>query len=343
MLRILGLVLIVALILSPGFSASSRRGWLLVANKGDQTLGLIDPDGDRQIATISEGGITGHEVAASADGERAFVPIYGNSGVGKPGTDGSTLAVIDLNARRVVHTIDFGHGVRPHCALFGPSDGLLYVTTELDQTVTIIDPKTFKIVGSVPTGQPESHMLAISPDGRTGYTANVGPGTISVLDLQARKTLSVIPVTSHIQRIALSTDGRQVFTSDTEKPRLAVINAATHKVERWITLPGTGYGSAPTADGKWLLVAIPNANKVAAIDLSTLEVGRIVNVPPSPQEVLIRPDGQVAYVSCSQHRQVAALDLSNWSVRLIDAGPEADGLAWASTSSAPSTAERSLK
>ena len=28
-----------------------------------------------------------------------------------------------------------------------------------------------------------SHMLVISSDGRHGYTANVGPGTVSVLDL----------------------------------------------------------------------------------------------------------------------------------------------------------------
>jgi DNA-binding beta-propeller fold protein YncE len=113
--------------------------------------------------------------------------IYGNSGVGIPGTDGSTLAVIDLSERKLIHTIDFGHGVRPHCALLGPKDGLLYVTTELDKSVTIIDPLTLKTVGSVPTEQAESHMLAISSDGRYGYTANVGPGTVSVLDLVRRE------------------------------------------------------------------------------------------------------------------------------------------------------------
>ena len=133
--------------------SSPSIGLLLVANKGEQTLGLIDPTAGRQIATVAEGGVTGHEVAASPDGKLAFVPIYGNSGVGMPGTDGSTLAVIDLSERKVIHTIDFGHGLRPHCAVFGPKDGLLYVTTELDKSLTIIDPQTLKIVGSVPTGR----------------------------------------------------------------------------------------------------------------------------------------------------------------------------------------------
>src|SRR5438874_6589614 len=62
----------------------TARGLLLVANKGDQTLGIIDPVEGRQIATIPENGVTGHEVVASPDGRRAFVPIYGDAGVGKP-------------------------------------------------------------------------------------------------------------------------------------------------------------------------------------------------------------------------------------------------------------------
>jgi len=309
--------------------SSSSGGMLLVANKGDQTVGLIDPDNGRQVATIKEDGVTGHELVASPDGKQMFVPIYGDSGVGLPGTDGSSIDVIDLSERKVVKSIDFGHGVRPHCAMFGPKDGLLYVTTELDKTITIIDPHSLKIIGSIPTGQAESHMLAISTDGTRGYTANVGPGTVSVLDLARRNTLTVIPVAGHVQRISLSPDGRWTFTSDTEKPRLAVIDTTTNKVDRWITLPATGYGTASTADGKWLLVAIPSTNEVAVVDLPTMRVVRTIKVPASPQEVLVRPDGKAAYVSCSSSNQVAAIQIDTWSVKLIDAGRGADGLAWA--------------
>ena len=169
-------------------------GLLFVANKGDRTLGIIDPSAGRQIAEIPEDGVTGHEVAASSDGKYAFVPIYGNGGVGGPGTDGRLVRVIDVAKRQVAGTVDFGKGVRPHCAVLNPSNGLLYVTTELDNSITVINPSTWKILGTVPTGQPESHMLAITRDGRRGYTANVGPGTVSVLDLQAKKVLTVIPV-----------------------------------------------------------------------------------------------------------------------------------------------------
>src|SRR5882672_4476096 len=98
----------------------------------------------------------------------------------------------------------FGKGVRPHCPVMGPKNGLLYVTTELDKAVTVIDPATLKILYTIPTDQPESHMLAITRDGRRGYTANVGPGTVSVLDLEARKVVTIIPISGNTQRISIS-------------------------------------------------------------------------------------------------------------------------------------------
>src|SRR5271154_745686 len=200
--------------------ANAASSWLLVANKGDNSVGIIDPVAAKQVAEVAEGGVTGHEIVTSPDGKLAYVPIYGDSGVGMPGTDGTNMVVIDLASRKVVGNLDFGKGVRPHCAKFGPRDGLLYVSTELNQSISIIDPATLKIVGSVPTGQEQSHMFAITRDGRRGYTANVGPGTISVLDMEARKTIAIIPVSGQIQRISLSVDDKMVFTSDVTKPQL---------------------------------------------------------------------------------------------------------------------------
>lgn len=314
----------------PAATNTTSHGWLLVANKGDQTLAIVDPVAGRVVAVVAEDGVTGHEVVASPDGKRAFVPIFGNAGVGKPGTDGSLLRVIDLATRKIVGTVDFGKGVRPHCAVFGPKNGLLYVTTELDNSVTVIDPGTLKIIGTIPTGQAESHMLAITRDGRRGYTSNVGSGTVSVLDLEARKVLATIRVSPQAQRIALSVDDRWVFTADQTKPQLAVIDTATNGVRTWIELPSTGYGTAPTPDGRWLLVALNKINKVGVIDLGTMKLVRTLDVPKSPQYVLVQPDGAFAYVSCDASKQVAMIDLKDWKVtKLINTGPGTDGLAWA--------------
>jgi YVTN family beta-propeller protein len=311
-------------------AASAQQARLLVDQKGDRSLAIVDPVAGMVIAQVAENGITGHEVAGSPDGRLAFVPIYGNSGVGKPGTDGNKIVVVDVATHKVVDEIDFGYGARPHCAVFGPKDGLLYVTTEMDQSVTMIDPKTLKIIDAIPTGQPESHMLALSHDGLRGYTANVGPGTVSVLDLKARKTLKVIPVAGSVQRISISNDDRWVFTADVTAPRLAVIDTGANAVTNWVKLDGLGYGSAPTPDGRFLLIAIPDANAVDVIDLKSMTVVAKVAVGKSPQEVLVRPDGKAAYVSCIESDQVAEIDAATWKVtRVISTGKGTDGLGWA--------------
>ena len=303
---------------------------LLVAEKGGQSLAIIDPTAGKVLASVPENGITGHEVIASGDGKLAFVPIYGNSGVGRPGTDGQNIAVIDIATRKVVGNVAFDHGVRPHCPMIGPKDGRLYVTTELDKSITIIDPQSLKIVGTLPTGQPESHMLALSHDGRRAYTANVGPGTVSVIDIAARNVLKVIPISSNTQRISISPDDKWVFTADQTKPQMAAIDTATNTVAKWIPMETTGYGSAVTPDGRWLLVALPDKNEVAVIDIKSMQVARTVPVADYPQEVLVRPDGKYAYVSCEKANAVDEIDLTTWkTTRTIPTGKYADGLAWA--------------
>lgn len=312
-------------------AAFAQHSELLVAQKGERALAIVDPADGRVLANVAENGVTGHEVAASPDGRIAAVPIYGNSGVGKPGTDGSNIVFINLATRKIVGNLQFAHGVRPHCPMFG-RDGLLYVTTELNQTITIIDPRTYKVVGSIPTGQPQSHMLILSHDGTRGYTANVGPGTVSVLDIKARKVIKIIPVSGETQRISISNNDRWVFTADQTKPRMAVIDTATLKVVNWAPLDGLGYGAAPSKDGRWLLVAVPASNDVNVIDLRTMKLARTVplGAGTSPQEVLVRPDGKEAFVSCAGTSRVAEIDLSTWKVtRRIATGKGTDGLGWA--------------
>jgi DNA-binding beta-propeller fold protein YncE len=316
----------------PHTLAQSAKPSLLVVNQGDADLSIVDPTAMKQVATIAEGvpKMVGHEVATSPDGHLAYVPLYGDAGVGRPGSDGNRILVVDLASKKIVNQLEFPHGVRPHCILYDRTTNLLYVTTELDKAIAIIDPHTMKIVGTVPTGQEQSHMLAISHDGRHGYTANVGPGTVSVLDLKARTLVATIPIATTTQRISISNDDRWVFTSDQTKPQMAVIDTATNKIKQWVELPAPGYGTASTKDGRELLVTLPTTGELAVVDLATMKTVRTLKVGPKPQEVLVRPDGLFAYVSCFNSNVVQVVDLKTWQiVHTIEVGQKADGMAWA--------------
>jgi YVTN family beta-propeller protein len=304
------------------------HGILVVANQKEHTTLLVDPETRQELAKITVG-VNGHEVAVSRDSRFAYVPIYGNSGVGKPGTDGTSIDVIDLHERKLGATIDLGKPLRPHRAEFGP-DGLLYVTAELAKAIDVIDPSTRKVIAEIPTGAPESHMIIISPDGHRAYTANVGAGSVSVLDLQKRTLITVIPIAKTVQRISISPEGKHVFTHDQDTPRIAVIDTATNKVASWISLTAIVYTSVATSDGQKLLAASPSG-KLFVIDLATSKVAESFDIPAATGELLLTPDGRFAFVSCPQAGVIEVFDVpGNKLLQPIKLTPGVDGLAWAS-------------
>jgi YVTN family beta-propeller protein len=85
-----------AILLMTGFSASALtaedtpKSALLVLDKGENALAIVDPATLKVVAKVPAGQDP-HEVVASADGKLAFVSNYGG---------GHTLSVIDLVARR---------------------------------------------------------------------------------------------------------------------------------------------------------------------------------------------------------------------------------------------------
>jgi len=183
-------------------------------------------------------------------------------------------------------------------------------------------------VGEIPTGTTESHMFVISPDGHRAYTANVGPGSVSVLDLQKRTLITVIPVSETVQRISMSTDGRFVYTHDQKAPRIAVIDTAANKIARWINLPVTVYSSTPTPDGKLLLANAPSG-KLFVIDLSSEKVVGTYSIPEAIGEIAVDATSQQAYVSCPQKGTIEVLDIRTGKLEAPAVlSPGVDGLLW---------------
>jgi YVTN family beta-propeller protein len=307
-------------------SATSTHGFLFIANQGDHTALLFNLD-SKQIISKTGVDINGHEVAVSSDHRLGFVPIYGNSGVGSPGTDGSTIHVIDLRAGRTIRLIDLGKPVRPHCAKFAPNS-MLYVSAELSNAIYEVDPVSGKLIAEIPTGAAQSHMFVLSPDGHHAYTSNVGEGSVSVLDLQKRSLITVIPVAKKVQRISISMDGHFVFTHDQDAPRIAVIDTASNKIARWITLPAPVYSSTPTPDGKFLIANAPSG-KLFVIDLASDKIAASYPIPESIGEIAVDATSAHAYVSCPQKGTIEVLDISGGKLEApIELTRGVDGLQW---------------
>jgi YVTN family beta-propeller protein len=74
-----------------------------------------------------------------------------------------------------------------------PANGALLVLAKADQTLSVVDPATLKVLGRVPSG-PDPHEVAVSDDGRVAYIANYNGGgnIITPVDLVAMKALPPI-------------------------------------------------------------------------------------------------------------------------------------------------------
>ncbi|WP_404434603.1 YncE family protein [Microbacterium lacus] len=304
-------------------------GRLLVVCKDDRSLDLLDLRGGRSLGVVLSSGVSPHEVIASLDGTIAYLPVYSDAPVGHAGSDGRAIDIVDLVEPALVRTERIPFAARPHLPQLG-SDGMLYVSAELDESICVFDPHGMRLAGRLPTGAPQSHMFAISADGTSIAVANVQPGSVSIIDLREGSLRGVVNVAAKINRISFDAESRMAFTADQDTPRLAVIDTRDLRVVDWIALPGLGFGSAVTADGERLVIALRSTSQVAVVDLRTRSVVGVVDVPPRPQSIVLEPTGRYAYSACSEVDLVVEVDLERLCVqRLIPTGRNPDGLAWA--------------
>lgn len=329
------ILLTAAAVLSSAEQDTAPRGYVLVANKLGKTLSIIDPVAGIEVAAVPVTGLNPmedersvpHEVAASPDHRTAWVPIYSDSGMGGEGTNGRSVTIVDLRERKAVGYVDFGRPMRPHTPLFGP-DGLLYVTTELEDSVAIIDTKARKVVGSISTGG-MPHFILFSRDGKLLYVIHEKKEVLTI-DVKTKQILRKIPVGEDIMRLVVTPDDRYLFTSDMTQPRVAVIDTRANQVTRWISMPSISYGLATSPDGRWLLCGLPMVGQVAVVDLSRFEVIKTFDALRTTYLLLFRPDSQQAYVSTGASRAVGIIDVEQWKVlKWIRVGMVADHLEWA--------------
>jgi YVTN family beta-propeller protein len=63
------------------------------------------------------------------------------------------------------------------------------VTAEQSQALLVVDVGAGRVERAIPTGQRGTHMVAVSADGRRAWTANIGSGSVTLVDLARGDTV----------------------------------------------------------------------------------------------------------------------------------------------------------
>ena len=312
----------------------AARPALLVLNKAENTLAILNPDTLAVEAKVATGEGP-HEVVTTPDGRLAIVANYGAQ------QPGSTLSVIDIAARKELRRVNLGSLRRPHGLV--EVDGKIYFTAEVNRVVGRYDPATDQVDWVAGTGQAGTHMVAAAPDGSRLYTANIGSGTVTVMDLYGppgQLGIDHLPVGKQPEGIAVSPDGKEVWVGRLDGGEIAILDAGTDQLKERLRPRGVPIRIYFTPDGRRVLVSDPAGAQVIVYEAATRRELKRIPVGKVPVGIAVAPDGRRAFVSLAELGQVAVLDLDALAVvKTAAVGAVPDGICWA----APRTARKAFR
>ncbi len=297
---------------------------LLVLNKAENSLAIVDPATQKVVARIPTGEGP-HEIAASSDGKLAVVTNYGAK------DPGHSLSVIDLTTQKEIHRVDLGPLGRPHGILF--ADGEFYFTAELNKLIARYDPAANKLDWLLGVGQNRTHMLVRTKYLNEFFTSNVDSGTVTAIEKSSDPSgwkETNIPVGKAVEGIDISPDDKEVWVANAGDGTVSIIEIATSKVIQTFDARTKHSNRLKfTPDGKFALISDPATGELVIVDAATRTITKMLNVGRGPGGILIVPDGSRAYVALAGDNAVAIIDLHKLEVTgQIPTGQGPDGLAW---------------
>ncbi|MDQ6666129.1 MAG: YncE family protein [Acidobacteriota bacterium] len=297
---------------------------LLVLNKEEGSLAIVDPSSGK-IAGRVPTGESPHEVAVSADGKLAFVGNYGSR------TPGSTITVIDIATRKRLRDVDLGPLRRPHGMV--AADSKVYFTAEWNKIVGRYDPASDKIDWLLGTGRNTTHMVLVSKDTNTIFTANIGSDDISVFEHASVTTgwnATAIPVGKGPEGIDISPGGNQLWAANSRGGSVSIIDIASRRVIETIDVRTKRSNRLKfTPDGKLVLISDLEGGDLVILDVTSRKEIKRLPLGRAPEGILIEPSGARAYVAVSGDNNVAVIDLKTLeATRRITGFSSPDGMAW---------------
>ena len=197
-------------------AALANAATLLVLNKEDATLAIVDPASGKVLGTVATGQGP-HEVAT--DGKLAFVGNYGAQ------TPGRTISVIDISARKEVHRVDLTPLWRPH-GMFVHRDSL-YFTAETDKVIGRYDPAANKVDWIMGTGLTGTHMVIVNKAGTQIFTSNIGSDAIGIFE-QGTAPMSwnftAIAVGKGPEGFDISPDEKEIWTAHSRDGGVSIVD-----------------------------------------------------------------------------------------------------------------------
>ena len=209
----------------------------------------------------------------------------------------------------------------------------VYVPNEQSGDVTVIDPKTFKIIGRFNTGLNPEH---ITPDWDLSklFVNNMGASKLTVVDPNTAKPIGNINV-PYPYNLYFTVDGSKAIVVDDfmtakylDNNGLAFYDRKTWKLLKFLKIPYTGVDHMDmSADGSFLLATCETSGMAVKVDTRTMTITGSVRVGGLPLAIRLSPDGKLFYIANQGESGVNVVDAKTLKVvRFIHTDTGAHGL-----------------
>jgi YVTN family beta-propeller protein len=186
---------------------------------------------------------------------------------------------------------------------------LIYVPNSLSNTVTVIDPKTYKVIGTHSVGTLPQHVTP-SYDLRHLYVLNDNGNSVTVINPRNGSFGRTVPVADPYN-MYFTPDGRHAIVVAERLGRLDFLDAQTLRLQHSVPVNCRGIDHADfSANGRYAIFSCEFSGQLVKVDIASQRVVGYLSLPAGsmPQDVKLSPDGRVFYVADMMHNGVWLVD-----------------------------------
>jgi YVTN family beta-propeller protein len=184
----------------------------------------------------------------------------------------------------------------------------VYVTNSKGDDVTVIDPATMKVVGSIKVGA-NPHGIVASPDRRTLYISVEGTDELVAVDAATNQVKARTKVGRAPNEVSITLDGRKVFVPLRNEGAIDVVDTTTMKVVDRMKAPAWPHNTYVSADGRRLYLGTMAGSRITIYDTATHKQLREIAPGDWVRPIALRRDESLAYVALSKLHGFAVVDL----------------------------------
>ncbi|WP_030948526.1 YncE family protein [Streptomyces sp. NRRL S-646] len=205
----------------------------------------------------------------------------------------------------------------------------VYVPNTNSNTVSVIDPKTYKVIETIPVGAQPQHVVP-SWDMKTLWVNNDRGNTLTPIDPRTGKAGKAVDVHDPYN-LYFTPNGKYAIVMASLDRELVFRDAHTMKVEKTVPVSCYGVNHADfSLDGRYFIVSCEFSGELLKVDTAKMKVTGQEKLPfqgAMPQDVKISPDGKRFYIADMMADGVWILDGDKFTrPTLLPTGKGAHGL-----------------